>query len=275
MYTFKKLDRPAAGAGAPSIGAKFAYLALVDDLVSFPDTDENNVRLLGEPVFKDGKGLTPVYMTSSTKAITSEVQGDEDAESFKLKFVAAHPGSELEALEFVRNMMGKDFIIFIPGCKTSDPVTVMGRPCEPLKFKSSHKSDKDGKKFEFTFEQPVGGQNTYMLYFGSLRTLETAYAEVDFATALTTLSNVQKVEATGTASPLNITSLDGLTEKQVTFIGQEADPSKAGTIAEDLTGPVIILLKDGVQWKAVENATISFEVYPTSAGVALIERWRT
>ena len=56
-YTLKKLDKPTAGSGAPSTGSRFAYLAWDKDLVSFPDTDENNVMLTGQPVFKDGKGL--------------------------------------------------------------------------------------------------------------------------------------------------------------------------------------------------------------------------
>lgn len=274
-YTFKKVDKPVAGSGAPNTGSRFAYLAWDKDLVSFPDTDENNVMLTGQPVFKDGKGLTGVYITTSSREYSYETQGDQDARSFKVKFMGTHPGTEREALEFARNMMDEPFMIFIPGCQSTDMVKVLGRPCEPLIFKSSHKGGKDGSKFEFTFEQEVGGKNTYMLYDGPLVLQETVYSTVDFTTALTSLTAVQKVATTVASQPLAITSLTGITEKQVTFIGQESNPAIAGTISEDTTGPIMILLKGGLQWKAVLNSTITFEVFETGSVTVLIERWRT
>lgn len=274
-YTLKKVDRPAAGAGAPNTGSRFAYLAWTQDLVSFPDTDDNNVLLTGQPVFKNGAGLIPVYITTSSREFSYETQGDQDARSFKAKFVGSHPGTELEALEFAQNMLDEEFMIFIPGCQSSDPIKVLGRPCAPLIFKSSHKSGKDGSKFEFTFEQEVGGKNAYMLYNGPLVLAETNYATIDFTTPVTALSQVQNVATTETAQALTITSLVGISHSQVTFIGQETDPTKAGTISEDTTGPVMILLKDGLEWKAVQKSTITFEVFVTGSVTVLIERWRT
>lgn len=275
MFQLKKVDRPSSGSGAPNTGSRFAYLAWTQDLVSFPDTNENNVLLNGQPVFKDGKGLIPVYITTSSREFSYETQGDQDARSFKVKFMGTHPGTELEALEFAQNMLDEEFIIFIPGCQTSDSIKVLGRPCAPLIFKSSHKSGKDGSKFEFTFEQEVGGKNTYMLYNGPLVLAEASYTIVDFTAALTALSDVQKVATTTTSKPLAITSLVGITQKQVTFVGQEADPAKAGTISETTTGAVFILLKDGLQWKAVASSTITFEVFLSGSVTVLIERWRT
>lgn len=274
-YILKKVDKPAAGSGAPNTGSRFAYLAWDKDLVSFPDTNENNVLLTGQPVFKNGKGLIPVYITTSSREYSFETQGDQDARSFKVKFMGTHPGTELEALEFARNMLDEPFMIFIPGCQSTDMVKVLGRPCEPLIFKSSHKGGKDGSKFEFTFEQEVGGKNTYMLYDGPLVLVDTVYGTVDFTAPLTALSAVQKVTTTATTKPLAITSLVGITDKQVTFIGQEADPAKAGTINDITTGSVMVLMKDGLQWKAVQNSTITFEVFKTASTTVLIERWRT
>ncbi len=274
-YKFKKLDKPTSGSGAPSTGSRFAYLAWTQDLVSFPDTDDKNVLLTGQPVFKDGKGLIPIYITTSSREYSYETQGDQDARSFKVKFVGSHPGTELEALEFARNMLDEEFIIFIPGCQSTDSVKVLGRPCEPLIFKSSHKGGKDGNKFEFTFEQEVGGKNVYMLYNGALPLEESNWATLDFSEDVTALSPVQKVATTPASEALTIASLTGITHSQVTFVGQEADPSKAGTISEDTTGPVMVLLKDGLQWKAVQNSTITFEVFLSGSVTVLIERWRT
>lgn len=275
MYKLRKVDKPAAGSGAPNVGSRFAYLAWTPDLLSFPDTDENNVVLTGQPVFKDGKGLVPIYITTNSREFSYDTLGEQDSRSFKVKFMGTHPGTEQEALEFATNMLDEDFIIFIPGCKSSDPVKVLGRPCEPLTFKSTHKGGKDGSKFEFMFEQEMGGKSTYMLYFGPLVTQETVYAVVDFTNPVTGLFPVQKVTPVATAKPLDVTSLVGIATKQVTFIGQESDPAKAGTISEDTTAPVMILLKDGLQWKAVQNSTITFEVFVSGGITVLIERWRT
>ncbi|MBO6184207.1 MAG: hypothetical protein J6O88_05855 [Chryseobacterium sp.] len=275
MYKLKKLDKPGTGSGAPNNAGRFAYLALRDDLVSFPNTDANKVLLVGQPVFKEGKGLIPVYITSSSQEYSYESQGDQDSRSHKVKFMGTHPGTEQEALEFSVNNLDKEFIVFIPGCQSTDNTIVLGRPCAPLIFKSTHKGGKDGKKFEFTFEQEIGSQYVYFIYNGPLPTQEQAYTEVDFSTAITELSAVQKVKITATAQALDITSLANLLETQVTFIGQESVVAKAGTISEDLAGDVMVITKDGLQWKAVSGATITFEVYQTASKTVLIERWRS
>jgi hypothetical protein len=276
MYSLKKLNKPAAGAGSPTTGNRFAYLVAVEDLVSFPDPDGNNVVLNGQPVFQEGKAMVPIYITNSSQEYSYESQGDQDARSHKLKFIGTHPGTEKEALEFVQNNLDKEFIIFIPGCNSTDSKKVLGRPCAPLIFRSNHKSGKDGSKFEFTFEQEMGSKFVYFLYDGPLLTQEQVYTEVDFTNDLTALSAAQKVKTTALTQALTITSLNDIAVSQVTFIGQEKDVTKAGTISEDLAGAdVLILTKDGLQWKAVEGSTITFEVYSTSDKVVLIERWRT
>ncbi|KFF26867.1 DUF1398 domain-containing protein [Chryseobacterium vrystaatense] len=275
-YTLKKLIKPSAGAGAPTTGNRFAFLLPVDNAVSFPDTDANNVMLNGQPVYKEGTALVPIYITNSSQEYSYESQGDQDARSHKVKFIGTHPGTEREALEFAQNNLDKEFIIFIPGCQSTDNVKVLGRPCAPLIFKSNHKSGKDGSKFEFTFEQEIGSKYIYFLYNGPLVTQDMVYTEVDFTTALTGLSVVQKVKNTVAAQALKITSLEGNQQNQVTFIGQEKDAAKAGTISEDLAGlKVMIITKDGLQWKAIEGSTITFEVYSTASKIVLIERWRT
>lgn len=273
MYTFKKLDKTGSGAASP--GGRFAYAALVEDLVSFPDTDDKGVLLQGQPVYKEGKSAVGVYITSSTKEFSYESQGEEDARTHKVKFIGSHPGTEQEALEFAMNNLDKDFIIFIPGCQSNEPNKVLGRPCAPLKFKSSHKSGKDGQKFEFTFEQETGSKYVYFIYNGPIQTEAQVSPVVDFSAPVTSLVEVQKVKTLATAEDLEIGTLVGFTAKQVTFLGQEEDTTKAGTISEDLTAPVLIMTKGGLPWKAIKGSTITFEVYETGSTIALIERWRT
>ena len=272
-YTLKKLEK--AGTGAASPGGRFAYIALVDDLVSFPNTDDNGVVLQGQPVYKEGKSAIAVYLTSSTKEFSYESQGEEDARTHKLKFVGSHPGTEQEALEFALNNLDKDFVVFIPGCQANDPVKVLGRPCAPLKFKSSHKSGKDGQKFEFTFEQEIGSKYVYFMLNGPIQSEPLITAEVDFTTPVTSLAEVQKVKVLAVTKALGFGALSGLTAKQVTFLGQEENVTKAGTISEDLTTPIFVITKGGLPWKAVKGSTITFEVYETGSTIALIERWRS
>ncbi|MEI7486282.1 MAG: hypothetical protein WCJ72_02520 [Chryseobacterium sp.] len=219
--------------------------------------------------------MIPVYITSSSQEYSYESQGDQDSRSHKVKFMGTHPGTEKEALEFSVNNLDKEFIVFIPGCQSTDNTIVLGRPCAPLIFKSTHKGGKDGKKFEFTLEQEIGSKFVYFIYNGPLPTQEQLYTEVDFTTALTALSSVQKVKNTVATQALKITSLEDITETQVTFIGQESVVANAGTISENLVGDVMILTKDGLQWKAVAGSTITFEVCQTASKIVLIERWRT
>ncbi|VEH19672.1 Uncharacterised protein [Chryseobacterium nakagawai] len=275
-YTLKKLSKPAAGAGAPTTGNKYAYLVPVDDLVSHPNPDGNNVLLVGQPVFKENKGMIPIYITNSSQEFSYESQGEQDARSHKVKFIGTHPGTELEALEFAQNNLDKEFIVYIPGCNSNDQKKVLGRPCAPLIFRSNHKGGKDGSKFEFTFEQEVGSKYVYFLYDGPLMPQEQLYSEVDFTTALTSLQTVQKVKTTATTQALKISSLDNVTATQITFIGQEKDNAKAGTISTDLAGAnFLIITKDGLQWKAIDGSTITFEIYHAGSKVILLERWRT
>jgi hypothetical protein len=272
-YTLKKLEK--AGTGAASPGGRFAYIALVDDLLSFPNTDDKGVVLQGQPVYKEGKSAVAIYLTSSTKEFSYESQGEEDARTHKLKFVGSHPGTEQEALEFALNNLDKDFIVFIPGCQSNEPVKVLGRPCAPLKFKSSHKSGKDGQKFEFTFEQETGSKYVYFIFNGPIQSEPIISAEVDFSTPVTSLVEVQKVKNLAASDSLEFGALANLTAKQVTFLGQEENVSKACTISEDLTAPVLVLTNGGLPWTAVKGSAITFEVYETGATIALIERWRS
>ncbi len=166
-YTLKPVNKPAAGAGAPGAKPRYAYIALVDDILSFPTLDETGVELDGDITMKTGKNMVPIYITPKSQEYSYETTGDQDARSHKLKFQGTHPGSEKEALEFATNQLDQDFIVIIPACE-GDTTKVLGRPCNPLVFRSSHKSDSDNTKFEFIFEQEVGSKYTYFIYTGAL-----------------------------------------------------------------------------------------------------------
>ena len=132
-----KLLKPAtAGAGAPKFNNdKLVWLipaALVD---VFPDTDDKGVRLQGNIVLQNNAFAIPMYATGSTKDYAADVQGEEDAENFKLTFKANHPGDEVQATEFAVNYLGEGFIIVFDKCKSNGTRKVLGSDCHPLKLK--------------------------------------------------------------------------------------------------------------------------------------------
>jgi peptidoglycan/xylan/chitin deacetylase (PgdA/CDA1 family) len=152
------------GSGSTAPKNKFAYLAHINDIQSFPKADYKGVSLTDDIVMKEKTGMAQIYMTPAAQEYTYETVGDSDSKSFKIKFVGTHPGTELEALEFARNYLEEGFVILIPSCEVG--LKVLGTLDAPLVFTSSHKSDKDSQKFIFTFEQEIGTEYVYQLYTG-------------------------------------------------------------------------------------------------------------
>ena len=152
------------GSGSTAPKNKFAYLAHINDIESFPKADHKGVALIDDIVMKDKTGMAQIYITPAAQEYSYETIGDSDSKSFKLKFIGTHPGTEVEALEFVKNYLEEDFVILIPSCEIG--LKVLGTPDAPLRFTSSHKSDKESQKFAFTFEQEIGTENVYQLYTG-------------------------------------------------------------------------------------------------------------
>lgn len=162
---FLKLDKK-KGSGGPSIKSRFAYLILIDDIASFPVTNEKGVRLVGDIVLKDECTMMPLYLTNSSQEFSYETLGDDDEKNYKVKFSGNHPGTELEALEFAKNMIEQPYLVLIPGCNTSETWKLLGEIDNPLIFTSSHKASKDGSKFTFNFEQRIGSEFIYFSYGG-------------------------------------------------------------------------------------------------------------
>lgn len=162
---FKRLDKR-KGSGAASIRSRYAYLILVKEIDYFPPTNEKGVRLEGDIVLKEDCTMIPVYLTNPSQEYSYETQGADDEKTFRVKFTGTHPGTELEALEFSKNLLEESFLILIPGCEKNTPGKLLGQINNPLIFTSTHKAAKDGDKFTFNFEQRIGSEYIYFSYGG-------------------------------------------------------------------------------------------------------------
>lgn len=178
------------GSGSTAPKNKFAYLAHINDIRSFPKADYKGVALVDDILMKEKTGMSQIYITPAAQEYTYDTAGDSDSKNFKLKFSGTHPGTEQEALEFAKNYLEEGFVVLIPSCNVG--LKVLGTPDAPLVFTSSHKSDKDSQKFIFTFEQEIGTENVYQIYTGLVTLNENI--DVDMGDFLEHLKNYLKLD---------------------------------------------------------------------------------
>ncbi|UJF29881.1 hypothetical protein L0B70_00365 [Kaistella sp. 97-N-M2] len=162
---FLKLDKK-KGSGGPAIKSRYAFLIYLDDIAYLPPTNDKGVRMEGDILLKENCTMMPLYLTSSSQEFSYDTLGDDDEKSYKVKFSGNHPGTELEALEFAKNMIEQPFLVLIPACIPADPWKLLGEITNPLIFTSSHKATKDSSRFTFNFEQRIGSEYIYFSYGG-------------------------------------------------------------------------------------------------------------
>ncbi len=265
------LDKPRVGAGTPRKRSRYAYLYLVEDINFFPSTDNSEIVLLGDIVTKVGAEITKVYVTNPSQEYSFEPTGEKDNRAFKLKFIGSHPGTELEFLEFVKKNIDRDFIVVLPENFEETKSKVLGTPMAPLTFKSSHKSGKDGSKFELTFEQEVSSEDVYMHYEGVIGA-EGGVGEWDSEDGYLPEPGVFYVK-----QGANTIIADGIVldyseaGTQVTLIGQDNAMQYHTTIINGSN----ILLRKKTPWKSLRGSKLVLESFVSSDGqIKLIEIFR-
>ena len=279
----KLLKPDTAGAGAPKFNNDRLVWLIPAALFAengFPDTDDKGVRLQGNMILQAGAFAIPMYATANSKDYSADVQGDDDAENFKLMFKANHPGDEIEATEFSVNYLGEGFVVVFDKCRSNGTRKVLGSDCHPLKLKPNFKGNKEKTGFEFSFEQTTGSRSMHFEYAGSVVT-EESLAPSQASTAIEFLEenvNLVKINVGTAASVAAITTVEKNTGDIVTLLGQDIDSAKAATLSSaniaTATG-VVVLLKEGVAWKSLKDSTISFRVFKTNTHTFLQETYRT
>lgn len=158
MRLLKKIDRE--GNGAPNL-QKFAYLFHVDDIYKWFPPAEGEVFLSYAPKMRKETVVYRLYITPGSQDFGADSAGNHDEQYFRSKFSGTHPGCFETGLMFAQNMNDEGFVIMIPQC--GDQTLILGIPDNPLFLTSSHKGDKSGRKFTFSFEQKIESEELYYL----------------------------------------------------------------------------------------------------------------
>ncbi|WP_407402237.1 hypothetical protein [Chryseobacterium sp.] len=267
----KILDRPRTGAGSPKKRSRYAYLYPVEDIIYFPPTDNTEIVLIGDILLKAGASAIKIYITNTSQEYSYEATGEKDNRGFRVKFTGTHPGSEIEALEFSKKHLDRDYIVILPENYEETRSKVLGTTFAPLTFKSSHKSSKDGNKFDLNFEQEVSSDDVYLHYEGSLAiggTIENWNSKTENLPAPGIYFVKQGSDLMFTDGSVSDFAIAG---SQITLIGQDNPMTGYLTI---ITGTKILLRKN-IPWKSVRGSKIILESFISGNGqIKLIEIFR-
>lgn len=271
MYDFVNVPQGGPGVGAAKTKDPNVHIIRAEDLQTYPVRDSKGVLMLGAFVPKSGKNFVSVYMTGVNQDENYETSGEVDAEQIMQKLIATHPGDELEAHEFYQNNLGVDLIVVTGSCASSRK-TVFGTKCSPMRLKNNWQANKDKTGHTFTFEQIQGTRFVPGKFDGVLPV--AAPTATDVSIDMLIANGYQyKVEALDTTAAISLSDFDLLPGDVVTLIGSGgSDPATLS--AGDLT-EATVLLADGTAWTALENATISLEVFDGGSTIYLIEKVRT
>ena len=211
-------------------------------------------------------------MTPSKSKASYEPQGEEDAESYKHKFEGEHPGNELEIAEFVQNWTGVPAIVIYGSCVDSYR-KVIGTKCAPVRLKATLQDDNDARKNMLVFEQYANTGYVPGHYTGDVVFAEPfEVASVAGFAVSPANGNQYRFPVDDSGTPVAMSSMTLTDGTNITFIGRGgSDPS---TLSGGTNGGVTVLLRDGAQWVALENAVIHFKVYDAGATTYLIEQSR-
>jgi len=271
MWQPQNVVKSGPGAGAAAANKPNVTFFRMEDVLVFPPRDSKGVRVVGDIVLRPGAKMFTVYCTPSKQVKSYTTEGDEDMETIKQKFEASTPGDVLELSEFIQNNLGVDYGILANNCIDSRK-RLYGTPCAPMKLKAEQTDDSSGRMIKMTFEQIVGSKYVPGHYEGNESF--AAPTATDETIDLTVANGNQfKIDADELGAAIAIASTDRATGDVVTLIGSGGgDPS---TLANGASTAATVLLKDGTTWTALENATITFEVFDDGTTVYLIERART
>jgi hypothetical protein len=235
----------------------------------------NGVTLNGNFVMKEGAKMIQVYLTPSKQAPGYESEGDEDAVGILQSFEASHPGDSEEIAEFVKGWLGRGAIIIYGTCR-DEVKRVYGTKCSPMKLSPSLTANNDETSTMLSFTQYQRTDQLPFFYRGSLSFAEP-FAVADENLNLTVANGTSyQLPAFELGETLDVASLDHEHGAVVSIIGGGgADPATLSSGAAVGDATVTVALKDGADWIALKNATISLEVFKDDGKTYLIERSRS
>lgn len=269
MWPVKNIIKVGNGAATPN--DPNVTFVRSEDILTRPVRDSKGVKMVGDYVLKSGAKMFTIYLTPSKQVKNYSTEGDEDMETIKQKYEGWSPGDGLDLNEFIQNNLGVDYEIIAGNC-VDGYKRVYGTKCAPMKLKAEQTDDSSGRGVKLVFEQIVGSKFVPAFYEGNLTF--GAPEDTDVSVELVKATNTHyKVEALETTAAIDITSIDFEHGDQVTLIGSGGgDPA---TLSGGSHTDAKVNLKDGTAWTALEDATITLEVFEDGTDTILLERNRT
>lgn len=264
-----RLVRPKGN--SPAGATKFnstGFGVFKDDIVSFPTRDENGIRLVGDVVLKPDAQFFEFYHTSSKADASFEVESEQDLIKITPKFTTQHPGNSVESREFLTAHMGRDVILFVGQCD-EDGYDVIGEICLPLQLVPSQTNNSDGKFFTLLWQAHGTTDLLNAFYEGNIIRSEvpvspTASVSIDGSKSKT----VRLAPATETAD-IDFTLTNVNHNDSVTVVGS-GGPNPF-TLKSGETGSVTTVLKNGTEWSALKDASITLKYVDGGSKQYLVE----
>ncbi len=254
--------------GGPSNFKKEIILIATEDILKYPDRDENNIRMIGDYVLKANAKMHTFYHTAAKADGSWESTGEPDAFSREPKFVAQHPGNEVESREFIAKMLGKDVILFVGSCDENG-FDVIGEPCLPMQLVPSQTNSSDGKFFTLTWQAYGATDKLNAFYEGEIIRGEIPKSTGKSITINGSVSKVVQVASADTTATLTFALSNLKNNDLVTLIGSGG--VAPFTLESAVAGSATVILFNGTQWTALENASITLRYVDAGATKYLVE----
>ena len=271
-YIRKSVPAPQGiGPGAAKPKNPNVKIIFVDELLSWPDRDDAGILMAGNFVFKPNGKMIEVYMTGKKQKLNYENVGDVDEESIKQMFEGAYPGNTREIKELVQNVLGKDVIILSGDCQ-GNSFEMLGTPCAPMRIKPTGVIDDSRTGHDLKFEQTQATAYLPAIFEGAI-VLADPFAAPDENLALTVANGHQyKLAQNALGTALAIANLDHLHGAVISLIGSGGD--NPYVLSSGVSTAATVILKDGTDWAAADDAVLDLKVYAAGGTTYLIEQKR-
>ena len=140
-YVKASVRRPAGNPGNGIQPKDQLVIYDVDDILSFPPRNDAGVVIEEDIVMKAGRYAIGIYLTPGTAEISSNSDGETDAEGYTPSIKFNHPGNEQEIREFKTNWLSKKCIVVLRYCSGKPADLINESNTNELTFTQISKGD--------------------------------------------------------------------------------------------------------------------------------------
>ncbi|GEM_PF-2147952 len=155
----------AANPGLPSVKNGYLFLCFVEDIAVFPATDYTGVILDGDIELKEGVRWMVLYLTPGSQDHGYNADGDVESRGFLSEVAGKHPGNEIAAHIFLKNILNRRIIAVADYC-TGGYRKVFGHPDNPLYYSGGFTDNDSLREFDFNFKQAASDLINPYFYAG-------------------------------------------------------------------------------------------------------------